>query len=69
MYNKTRGENEMLNINILMVILGAVLAAIGLVGIIRDKVYYSIPFHLGLYLIGFFGVRLLILAGFVSWWL
>lgn len=59
----------MLSVNVCMVILGAVLAVIGLVGIIRSKAYYSIPFHLGLYMIGFFGVRLLILAGFVSWYL
>ena len=66
-FKQNKEENELLKINILMVILGAVLAAIGLVGIIRDKAYYSIPFHLGLYLIGFFGIRLLILTGFVSW--
>ncbi|MCI9625615.1 MAG: LPXTG cell wall anchor domain-containing protein [Clostridia bacterium] len=47
----------MLNINILMVILGAVLAVIGLVGIIRKKEYYLIPFQMGFYMMGFFGAR------------
>lgn len=69
MYEKQGGKNEMLNINILMVILGAVLAVIGLVGIIRKKEYYLIPFQMGFYMMGFFGARFLILAGYISWWL